>query len=409
MAKARSWVNRILGATVGISIVSALVWSFLPKPLPVDEGKSTRGPLVVTVDEDGKTRVSERYIISAPLSGTLGRVSLHAGDTIEAGATLAEIVPAASPLLDDRSRAQLQARVLASEAAVKQAEATAERVRLGRTFSEKELERVKGLVASGALAAQKLEEAELESKSRAKEAESANFAIRVARYELENARAAISRTDEESSDKKTGDKNQKTEKHFVIRSPVKGKILHVLQENEGVVAAGTALFEIGDPSAIEVVVDVLTTDAVQIKPGARVLLTRWGGEGDLEASVKRVEPSAFTKISALGVEEQRVNIILGLEGPTSAYAPLGDGFRVESKIVVFETKEALKIPSAALFRIDGGWAVFVVSGGKAITKKVKIGRRTGTEAIVEEGLSEGETVILHPSDTIKDGVMVLPR
>ena len=409
MAKPRTWVNRIVVGVIGVSIASVLVWSFLPKPLPVDEGKSTRGALIVTVDEDGKTRVSERYVISAPLSGTLGRVALHAGDDIEAGATLAEIVPAASPLLDDRSRAQLQARVLASEAAVKQAEATAERVKLGRTFSERELERVKSLVASGALAAQKLEEAELESKSRAKEAESANFAIRVARYELENARAAISRTDEDSGDKKPGDKNPKNEKRFVIRSPVKGKILHIMQENEGVVAAGTPLFEIGDPSAIEVIVDVLTTDAVQIKPGARVLVTRWGGTDDLEAKVKRVEPSAFTKISALGVEEQRVNIILGLEGPTTAYSPLGDGFRVESKIVVFETKEALKVPSAALFRVDGGWAVFVVEGGKAKTKKITLGRRTGTEAMVEEGLSEGETVILHPSDTIKDGVMVMPR
>lgn len=403
MAKARTWVNRIVGGIVGLSIVSGMVWAFLPKPLPVDEGKTSKGALVVTVDEDGKTRVAERYVISAPLSGTLGRVSLHAGDDIEAGATLAEIVPAAAPLLDDRSRAQLEARVLASEAAVKQAEATAERAKMGKAFSAKELERVKGLVGSGALAAQKLEESELEAKSRAKESESAIFAVRVARYELENARAALTRTDGK------GDEKSGADKRFVIHSPVKGKVLRVLQESEGIVGAGTPLFEIGDPAAIEVVVDVLTTDAVQIRPGARVVLERWGGPGEIPAKVRRVEPSAFTKVSALGVEEQRVNVILDLEGAVDSHPPLGDGFRVEAKIVVFEAQDALKVPAAALFRSNGGWAVFVVEGGKAKSKAVTLGRRTGTEAIIESGLSEGETVILHPSDSIKDGVMVVAR
>ena len=403
MAKARTWVGRIVGGVVGLSIVGSMVWAFLPKPLPVDQGKTSKGALVVTVDEDGKTRVVERYVISAPLSGTLGRVSLHAGDAIEAGATLAEIVPAAAPLLDDRSRAQLEARLLASEAAVKQAEATAERAKMGRAFSEKELERMKGLVASGALSQQQLEQTELEAKSRGKESESATFAVRVARYELENARAALTRTDAKGDEKKGADK------HFVIRSPVKGKVLRVLQESEGIVGAGAPLFEIGDPAAIEVVVDVLTTDAVQIRPGARVVLERWGGHGELLAKVRLIEPSAFTKVSALGVEEQRVNVIVDLEVPAEAHAPLGDGFRVESKIVVFEAKDALKVPAAALFRSAGGWAVFVVEGGKATTKKVKLGRRTGTEAIIEEGLSEGETVILHPSDSVKDGVMVIAR
>ena len=403
MAKARTWVNRVVGGLIGLSIVGGMVWSFLPKPLPVDEGKTSKGELVVTVDEDGKTRVSERYVISAPLSGTLGRVSFRAGDEIDAGVALAQIVPAAAPLLDERSRAQLQARVLASEAAVKQAEASAERAKMGKSFAEKELERIKGLVASGALSQREFEQSELEARSRAKEAESVTFAVRVARYELENARAALSRTDGSEDEKKTAGK------HFVIRSPVKGKVLRVLQESEGIVAAGTPLFEIGDPAAIEIVVDVLTTDAVQIKPGARAVLERWGGPGELVAKVRRVEPSAFTKVSALGVEEQRVNVLLDLEPPVDPHLPLGDGFRVEAKIVVFEAKDALKVPAAALFRSDGGWAVFVVEGGKAKTKKVNLGRRTGTEAIIENGLAEGETVLLHPSDSIKDGVMVVPR
>lgn len=403
MAKARTWVNRIVGGLVGLSIVGGMVWSFLPKPLPVDLGKTLKGPLVVTVDEDGKTRVVERYVISTPLAGTLGRVSLHAGDTIEGGATLAQIVPAAAPLLDDRSRSQLQARVLASDAAVKQAEATAERAKMGKTFADKELERIKGLVTTGALAQRDLEQSELEAQSRAKEAESAVFAVRVARYELENARAAVSRTDGHE------DETKSTGKPFIIRSPVKGKILRVLQESEGVVGAGTPLFEIGDPGAIEVVVDVLTTDAVQIRRGAQAHLERWGGPGELAAKVRLIEPSAFTKVSALGVEEQRVNVILDIDAPVEAHAPLGDGFRVEAKIVVFEAQEALKVPAAALFRSDGGWAVFVVEGGKAKTKKVQLGKRTGAEAIVENGLSDGEAVILHPSDSVKDGVMVIAR
>lgn len=403
MAKLRTWVNRIVGGLVGLSIVGGMVWSFLPKPLPVDMGKTSKGSLVVTVDEDGKTRVVERYIISAPLSGTLGRVALNAGDDIDAGATLAQIVPAAAPLLDDRSRSQLEARVLASDAAVKQAEASAERAKMGKAFADKELERIQGLVKSGALAQRDVEQAELEARSRAKEAESAVFAVRVARYELENARAAVSRTDGSDNDKRSAGK------HFVIRSPVKGKVLRVLQESEGVVGAGTPLFEIGDPAAIEVVVDVLTTDAVQIRPGARAQLERWGGPGELAAKVRRVEPSAFTKVSALGVEEQRVNVLLDIDGPTEARAPLGDGFRVEAKVVVFEANDVLKVPAAALFRSDGGWAVFTVEGGLAKTKKVQLGRRTGTEAIVENGLSEGETVILHPSDSVKDGAMVVAR
>jgi HlyD family secretion protein len=195
------------------------------------------------------------------------------------------------------------------------------------------------------------------------------------------------------------------------RHPFTGErqVLRVLQEIEGIVGAGTPLFEIGDPSAIEVVVDVLTTDAVQIKPGASAVLERWGGSEELSAKARRVEPSAFTKVSALGVEEQRVNIILDIVPPANASLPLGDGFRVESKIVVFETKDALKVPAAALFRSEGGWAVFVVEGGTAKTKKVTLGRRTETEAIIESGLSEGETVILHPSDSVKDGVMVVAR
>jgi HlyD family secretion protein len=307
------------------------------------------------------------------------------------------MVPLAPSLLDPRSRAEAQARVAAARAALSQSATAVERARAAHAFARRDMERQRVLLAEGATAHQVAEQAELAERMRREELASAEFGRQVAASELRVAQAALARLGSGSVEE------------FAIRAPVRGRVLRVMQESEGVVQPGTPLLEIGDPAALEIVVDVLTTDAVEIRTGAPVRIERWGGDATLAGRVTRVEPSAFTRLSALGVEEQRVNVVIGLDGPPAAYASLGDGYRVEVGIVVWERSGRLLVPVGAVHRQGDGWAAYVVEAGRARLRSVRIGRRNGTDAEVLEGLREGERVVLYPTDTVEDGARVAQR
>ncbi|MGD9503404.1 MAG: efflux RND transporter periplasmic adaptor subunit [Syntrophobacteraceae bacterium] len=386
-------------------IAGAIVYAFLPKPLPVDAAIVKRGPIRVTVDEDGKTRVKERYVVSAPIAGRLLRVRHKEGDRVEAGKTIiTSIEPTAPALLDARAVAEAEAKVRTARAAKEQALHELEQRRVEREYAETQLGRMKPLFAGKAVSRQNLDEAEEKERAAGEAVEAARFGLQVAGFELEQAEAALLTIRDYAS----GTGGGKTTR-FDVRSPIDGVVLRLVQESEVSVAAGAELVEVGNPSEIEVVVDVLSDDGVRIKPGAKVILERWGGDDPLAARVRLVEPSAFTKVSALGVEEQRVNVIADLIDPIAKRSRLLDRYRVDARIVVAEAEDALKAPTGALFRQDGEWRLFAVEGGKAALHAVKVGMRNDAEAEILEGAPEGARVIVYPSDKIEDGVSVTPR
>lgn len=380
-----------------------LVWAFRSPRREVDLAPVTRGPLVVTVDEEGRTRIKESYVVSAPLSGRLLRVALKPGDPVEEGRTVVAVIePTAPELLDPRSRALAEARVKAAEAAQERSRPQLERSRAARDYAAADLARARQLYADGGLSHQELDAAEEREAVAAAELKSAEFQTRIADYELEVVRAALLVGTPEGAAAEAGGR-------FEVRAPITGRVLRVFQESATVVPAGTRLAELGDPAGLEIVVEVLSTDAVRIAPGARVEIEHWGGDAPLPARVRRVEPAGFTKVSALGVEEQRVNVLADFTGPPEARQAVGDAFRVEARIVVAEARDTLKVPVGALFREGEAWAVFAVEGGRAALRPVQVGRRNDREAEILVGLTVGERVIVHPGDQLQDGVRVQPR
>lgn len=393
------WLKRILMIAFLLAVAGMVVMAWMPKPVVVETAPVARGQLVVTVNEDGRTRVKDHYVVSAPLSGKLGRLELHPGDAVEQDAVLARIVPLEAPLMDARTRDQAEARVAAAQAGTKQARAQIERARTAVEYAKGEVDRIQPLVDKGMEASATLDRTKLDLRSRRAELTSAEFAARVADYELEMARSALGRMN---------GKSDAPIEQMEVPSPITGRVLQVIQKSEGVVQAGTPLVELGNPEALEIVVDVLTQDAVQIERGATATIERWGGE-DLQATVRLVEPSAFTRLSSLGVEEQRVNAVLDLDDPYEKWVNLGNGYRVEARITVWHEDDVLKVPSSALFRQDEGWAVFVASGETASLVHVELGRRNGLEAQIVSGLEEADRVILHPSDRVSDGSLITWR
>lgn len=407
----KKWINRLVGAVILLMIVGAVAYSLMPRPVMVDSALVTRGPLRVTVDEDGKTRIREKYVVSAPLSGRLLRIDLDPGDAVVKDQTpVAVIEPRDPELLDARALAEARARVQAATASLEQAGPMLEAARAELAQAEADYTRIQEMADRGAATVKELDDAALMVRLKSEAHQSARFGEEIARFELELARAAlVSTTPNERSEASTLDGARPAMRPFVIRSPGSGRVLRVFQESEAVISAGSPLVEVGDPSDLELEVDVLSSDAVRIDPGATVILEHWGEERPLRGKVRRIEPAAFTKVSALGVEEQRVNVIVDLTDPPEARAALGDGFRVEARIVVWEAQDALKAPTSALFRDEGQWAVFRIENGAAKVTPVRVGGRTGLEMEILEGLSEGDHVIIHPSDQIADGVSVTPR
>jgi HlyD family secretion protein len=384
----------------GALVLLALVWGFWPRPVMVETAVVERRHLQVTVEEEGRTRVKDRYVLYAPVAGYLRRIELEVGDTAEAGEPLALLDPLRPAVLDPRARAEAEARVSGARSALARAESTVRHAQAEAELAAEEYRRREELLAGGLVSRSEFDQAR--SRMRALEALSraAGSAVEVARYDLEAALASLRYS-------AVGGQDAPAET-VPVRSPVAGRVLKLLQESAGVVPAGHPLLEVGDPGRLEVEVEVLSRDAVRILPGGRVLFERWGGAEILEGVVRIVEPTGFTKISALGVEEQRVLVIADLASPPEAWQRLGDGYRVEARFVVWEREDALTVPASALFRRDDGWAVFVVEHGRARFRAVRLGQGSGLFSEVLDGLSRGEEVIVHPDDSVDAGVRVRP-
>lgn len=390
-------VRRVLWSAVGAAVVAAVVVASMPRPVAVEVAVVRRGAMSVTIDEVAKARVRDRYVISSPLLGNAGRIELDPGDRIDPGQVLARITPMDAPMLDARSRAQAEARVLQAAAAVRQAEASVERAKVARDAAAHESEHTRNLAQTGAATDTAVDAAVAMLRMRDAELASAQFASQMARYEAQQARAVLARFS-------PGGASDKLE----VTAPVSGRVLRVLAESAGVVQPGAPLLEIGDPGALEIVTEVLTADAVTIPPHASAEVTSWGGD-PLAAKVRLVEPSAFTRMSSLGVEEQRVRVILDLADPREKWERLGDGFRAEARIVTWRGEDVIQVPSSAVFRREGSWSTFVVSGGRARLRPVEIGRRNGREVAIVRGLAEGDRVVVHPSDRVVEGARVEGR
>ena len=369
----------------GIILLGLIVVGLWPQPIPVETAKVISGSLRATVNEEGETRIKQRFIISAPVTGQLRRIPFKPGAQVVAGETvLAVIDPPASSPLDPRTRSTAEARRDTAMANLEKARAT-------HSFAVSELKRNEKLHADGTVSEQELETAQWRETTAAREKTAAESALRQAEAELADF-ARVGSNGSNSSSLPTE-----------VKSPVTGRVLRVFEESTRPVTAGTSLLEVGDPADLEVVIEVLSRDGAAIQPGATVELDQWGGTKPLEARVRLVEPAAFTKVSALGVEEQRVNVIADLVTPPEQRTNLGDNFRVEARIVTWETNQTLKAPSGAFFRRGGQWETFVLEGGRARLRPVTLGRSSGTEMQILEGVEEGEEVIQYPGDRIRDG------
>lgn len=384
----------------GLAMVAALaVWSLMPNPVHVETALATRGNFVATVDEDGKTRIRERYVVAAPLMGRLGRIRLKPGDGVKADEVIATLQPAPTAFLDPRSHAQAEERLGTAEAARERSKARLERAQAEAAQAKADLERKRKLAAIGAAPAQELEHAELALAVAERDLRAARFEDHAAGHAVEEAKAVLAQYRDRGA----------PPDFWTLRAPVDGVVLRVLQESETILQPGGAILEIGDPEDIEIVVDVLSTDAVEIHPGAAATIVNWGKAGELSGRVRRVEPAAFTKLSVLGVEEQRVNVLIDLLSPPSAWAGLGDAFQVDARIVVWSADDAIILPSGALFRTGETWSVYVVKDGRAQLRTVSLSRRAGRSAAASSGIEAGERVILYPNDKIAPGIRVETR
>jgi HlyD family secretion protein len=410
-----SVVRRIFIIVVLLLIGAAVVYAFLPKPVEVDVATIDFGPMRVMVDDDGQTRIKEKYIVSTPLAGRVQRIELDPGDAVTANQTVVALIDPTDPaLLDVRAHTEAEARAKAAEAALSRADAMLLRAQETLAFEQRERQRLAELSEREAARGRELEQKIFAEKIAGQDLRSAEFARDIAQFELEQARAALLRTSGSGAGATTTPAADSIDSitangHFAIRSPISGEVLRVMQESMTVVSPGTPLVELGDPRDLEVVVDVLSTDGAKIERGAAVILDGWGGEHNLTGVVRLVEPSAFTKISALGVEEQRVNAIVDLLTPAEQRTTLGDGFRVEAHIVLWEQPKVLKAPMSALFREGEAWVTYVVDGGRATKRTLRVGRQNGMEAEILDGLRPGDTVIIHPSDAVQERSRVTAR
>ena len=386
--------RRVLQTVALIAVLTAV--AFWPRTMTVETATVARGPLVVTVDEEGRTRVRDRFVVSAPVAGRLLRIELEPGDLVERGDVVARLRPESPSLLDARTRAEASAALASAEAALGHARAEEQRALAALDHAQRELSRVQRLTEAGATTAQDRDAREADVKMANEFASAAAFAVGAASADVERARTRL-----------TAPANAGLGSVAVV-APATGVVLRRLRESEAIVPAGEPLVELGDPAELEVVTDLLSTDAVSVAVGARATIEQWGGTV-LAATVRRIEPAGFTKISALGVEEQRVNVVLDFADPVAAYARLGDAYRVEVRIVLWEAPDVLKVPTGALFRDGDAWAVYVTDNGRARLAHVALGRQTGREAEIASGLGEGARVIIHPGDLIRDGVRVEAR
>jgi HlyD family secretion protein len=383
--------KRTLGyAAAALGVVALLAWWAWPQPRLVETARVARGPVQVTVEEDGETRAIDRYGVAAPVAGRLLRVDLREGDAVKAGQVVAQIAPLP---LSSADRDMLEAKLESARALKAEADEHVRRAEADAVQAERERARVADLVAKRFMSEQALEQADVAAKTRAADVKAARSRTAAAAADVEAARATLTAVRDKAPTVR-------------VTSPVSGRVLRITEKSERVVQPGTVLVTVGDPAAIEVVVDVLSNDAVRMKPGMKVLLTGWGGPEAVEAVVRYVEPAAFKKISALGVEEQRVNVVAGFKAVPPG---LGDAYRVDARIVIAEKPDALRVPVGALFRRGDEWCVFLVSEGRVSAKTVELGLRGAREAEVVAGLAERDEVVLYPGNDLADGSRVRPR
>lgn len=390
-----SSLRRALPWALAAAVLAGLLLALRPDPVEVEVATVLRGPLRVTEDGTGRTRVRERYEVAAPVAGHLERIALREGDPVRAGDVVARLQAVRPTPLDARTRAELAARVEAARAAQGEAAAAAERARLAAEQAGRDLSRARELAAGGSMSAADVEAAELTRRARNEEATMAAAGVRRAAGDAEAARAALA-----GASARTGER-------VPLRAPAAGRVLRVLRESEGPVAAGTPILQLGDPALLEAEIDLLTVQAVRVRPGARVDLVGWGGDGALAGRLRSVDPAAFTKVSALGVEEQRVHAVVVPDGP--GWERLGDGWSVEGRIVVSERPDALKVRASALFRQGDRWESFAVEDGRARLRQVEVAESNGADVAIAAGLGEGARVVVHPPDRLADGVRVKVR
>ncbi|MEJ8813171.1 efflux transporter periplasmic adaptor subunit [Variovorax ureilyticus] len=394
--------RKTLAMTIAAGVVLAglVAWAFAPRPVAVEVATATVGPYEQSIAEDARTRLRDRYVVTAPLAGRLARVTLREGDVVAAGDTVATLTPVLSPMLDERTRREQDTRVEVAEAIVQRAEANVQRARVGLELARSELRRSEQLARENFIAPAKVESDRLLEQAAQKDVDAALQGRHAAAHELETARAALLMSRSPSGQAGS----------FALRSPVAGRVLKVVQPSETTVALGAPVLEVGDVSQLEIVAELLTADAVQTRVGALARIERWGSPGALEGRVRRIEPAAFTKVSALGIEEQRVNVLIDITSPPSSWQALGDGYRVGVRIVTVSRPSALRVPVSAVFPLpDEGMAVFVVMEGRARLVPVEIGGRNGTEAWVLNGIQAGAEVVVYPPAALRDGTRVKKR
>lgn len=398
-ANGRHFFRRLLPWLGALALLTLIIWGLWPKPVVVESGVVARQPLTVRVSEEGKTRVRNRYIVAAPVAGKMRRVPLKPGDPVEAGNTLlTNIEPVAAPLLDPRARVQAEAVVSMHEASRKRAVESLAAARAALTLAEADRDRMRSVKRDGSVSESDRDRMETEASIKAAEVRAAEFAMQVIDYELAQARAVLERPDVSAAGNLVE-----------VKSPVSGRVLKVMQESETVVSPGMAILEIGDPHDIEIEAEILSRDAVTIQPGDSVEIDQWGGDVPLKGRVRRVEPAAFTKISALGVEEQRVIVLSDLIDPPQAARSLGDRYRVEVRVAVWHSDDVLAVPAGALFREGNAWKTYIYQNGRARVATVEAGHSDGRFTEVLSGLSAGDKVLMHPPDTVGDGTRVRER
>jgi HlyD family secretion protein len=392
-------LRRLLPWLAALLLLALVGWGFWPKPVLVETAAVSRAPLTVRVSEEGKTRIRNRYVVAAAVAGRMRRVPLKPGDEVLAGATVLTVIePVAAPLLDPRSREQAEAEVSLRQAAGKQAAQSLEAARAALQLAEADRTRFRAVRRSGTVSEAERDRAEGEASIKAAEVRAIEFSIQVNDFRLAQARAAVARPE-------AGTAGGVVE----VKSPVSGRVLKVLQESEMVVAPGQPILEVGDPQDMEVEAEILSRDAVAMQPGDAVEIEQWGGEAPLKGRVRRIEPAAFTKVSALGVEEQRVLVLCDLIDPPPAAKALGDRFRVEVRVAIWHRDEVLVVPAGALFRQGNVWKTFVLRDGKALAATVTVGRSDGRLTEVLADIEVGTEVLLHPPDAVQDGTRVSRR
>ncbi len=394
-----------IGGSVALTLALAVGWAFAPRPVEVELATVTQGPFETTVDEDGKTRLADRYVVSAPLAGRLARITLKEGNAVAADAALAVLTSVLPAMLDERTRRELQARNAAAQDNVSRASSRIARAQVSLDQAKNEVQRSEQLVQQGFIAPIKVETDRLATLGAQREVEGAAAERRMAAHELEQTQAALGAV--ESSNVGSGLADGAG--GFTVRAPSAGRVLRVLQTSEGAVALGTPLIEVGDTQRMEVVTELLTTDALAAKAGSRVVIERWGGPGTLQGRVRNVEPAAFTKVSALGVEEQRVRVLIDITSPQTEWRALGDGYRVSVRIVTLSEASAVQVPVGAVFPLPAGFAVFVVADGRAHQTPVVLRARNGSTAWTASGLTPGQQVIAYPPATVRDRLRVAAR